>query len=49
MLLLGLNFFDKDKYVIHYENLQLYLGLALKLKNTSRIRIQSISMVKTIY
>ena len=35
------NFFDKEKYVT--------LGLRLKLKNTSRIRIQSITMVKTIY
>ena len=26
------NFFDKEEYVIHYENLQLYLGLGLKLK-----------------
>ena len=28
------NFFDKEKYVIHYENLQLYLRLELKLKKT---------------
>ena len=26
------NFFDKEKYVIPYENLQLYLRLGLKLK-----------------
>ena len=26
-----LNFFDKEKYVIYYENLQLYLRLGLKL------------------
>ena len=27
-----LNFFYKEKYVLHYENLQLYLRLVLKLK-----------------
>ena len=33
------NFFDKEKYMLHYKNLQLYLRLELKLnKNTSRIR-----------
>ena len=26
------NFFDNEKYVIHYESLQLYLSLGLKLK-----------------
>ena len=26
-------FFDKDKNILHYENLQLFLGLELKLKN----------------
>ena len=26
------NFFDKEKYVFHHENLQLYLKLGLKLK-----------------
>ena len=42
------NVFDKDKYALHYENLQLCLRLGLKLKkNTSRIRISSITMVKT--
>ena len=29
---LVLNFFDKEKYVLHYENLQLYLRLESKLK-----------------
>ena len=40
------NFFDKEKYVSHYENLQLYLRLGLKLKNTLRTRIQSIAMAQ---
>ena len=35
------NFFDKEKYVIHYENSEAK-------KNTLRIRIQSISIGKTI-
>ena len=35
------NIFDKEKYVLHYENLQLYLRLGLKFKkNASYIRIQ---------
>ena len=43
------NFFDKEKYVIHYENFELYLRLGLKLKkNTSGIRIQSTSMAKAV-
>ena len=29
---LVLTFFDKEKYVVHYENLELYLRLGLKLK-----------------
>ena len=37
------NFFDKEKYMLHYENLQLFLKLG------SSIRIQSITMVKTRY
>ena len=31
------SFFDKEKYVIYYENLQLYLRLALKLKKVQRL------------
>ena len=31
------NFFDKEKNVIHYENLQLYLRLGLKLKTIHHI------------
>ena len=27
------NLFDKEMYVLHYENLQIYLRLGLKLKN----------------
>ena len=30
---LALNFFDKEKFMLHHENLQLYLRLGLKLKN----------------
>ena len=31
------NFFDEEKYVLHYENLQLYLRLSLKLKKIHRV------------
>ena len=31
------NFFDKEKYATHYENLQLYLRLGLKLKKIYRV------------
>ena len=44
------NFFDKEKYVLHYKSFQLYSRLELKAKkNTSCIRIQLITMVETIY
>ena len=33
------NFFDKGKYGLHFENLQLYLRLGLKLKNASSVII----------
>ena len=42
------NLFDKEKDVIHYENLQIYLSLGLKVKNIWCIRIRSITMDKTI-
>ena len=41
------NFFDKEKYVPHYQNLQHYLRLGLKLV-LSCMRTQSITMAKTI-
>ena len=31
------NFFEKEKYVLHYENLQLYLRLVLKLKKKHQV------------
>ena len=31
------NFFNKEKYVIHYENFQIYLRLGLKLKKRCRV------------
>ena len=42
------NFFDKEKYVAYYENLKLKTRIKTK-KNTSRIKIQSITLVKTVY
>ena len=43
------NFSDKEKYVLHYENLELYLRLGLGIvENTSHIKTQSIAMAKTI-
>ena len=37
MLKNQLNFFDEEKYVLHYENLQLQLRLGLKLKIIHRV------------
>ena len=31
------NFFDKEKYVLHYQNVQLYLKLRLKLRKIHRV------------
>ena len=43
------NFFDKEKYALHYEILHVYLRLRLKLKkNASLTRTQSIKLIKTI-
>ena len=35
------NVFDKEKYVIHYENLQVYLRLGLKLKSNGKYKKQN--------
>ena len=44
------NLFNQENYVLHYKNVLLYLRLWLKLKKaTSHIRVQSTTMVKTIY
>ena len=32
-------FFDKEKYVLHYQKLQLHMRLRFKLKNTTRTRV----------
>ena len=31
------NFFDKEKYVLHYHNLQLYLRIGIKTKKIHRV------------
>ena len=46
---LMLNFFDKEKYVLHYENLKTLFQIRIEdKKNSSRIRIQSIKLGQTI-
>ena len=40
------NFFDKEKYVIHYENFQLYLRLELKLKKISLLEFNQLQWLK---
>ena len=41
------NFFDKEKYVHYYENLQLYFKVRIKAKrNISHIRIQQSQWLK---
>ena len=42
------NLFDKEKYVIHYENLKLSLRLGLKLRKYIGYK-NSITIVKTMY
>ena len=43
------NVFDKEKYVLHYENFQLYLRLGAKLKKIQCILEFNQSQCKTIY
>ena len=41
--------FIKERCLLHYENLQIYLRLGLKLKKALCIRNSSMPMAKTIY
>ena len=44
------NLFDKEQYVIHYENIQLYLRLGLKLKKIHCVlEFNQSQWLKTIY
>ena len=43
-----LTFFNKEKYVLHYENFQLFESRFKTKKKPSRIRIQSITVSKAI-
>ena len=40
------NFFDKENYVLHYKNLQLYLELVLKLKIHQVLRFNQSQWLK---
>ena len=46
---LVVNIFDKDKYGLQFENLQNFLKLGLRIKNTLCIRVESITMAKNTY
>ena len=39
-------FFDKERYVLHFENLQLYLRLGLKLKIHSVLKFNQLQWLK---
>ena len=41
------NFFDAEKYVLYYENLQLYLRLVLKLKKHFYKKCSTFKMIST--
>ena len=44
------NFFDKEKYVLHYKNLQIYLRLELKVKKKKKtLRITIVKISKQCY
>ena len=42
------NFYDKEKYVVHYENFQLYLRLRLKLKKHCLLQFNQSQLLKAI-
>ena len=42
------NFYDKEKYVVHYENFQLYLRLRLKLKKHCLLEFNQSQLLKAL-